>query len=177
MVRQLSARLLVSIAIVPAVISVPVGVPQPFTATGTYTDGSRQDLTQSGHWSSTSANVATISDASGSQGVATTLIAGTTTIGISSGSVSASATLTVLPAALVSISINPAMPTIPLGTNQQFTAAGSYTDGSSQDLTSVVTWTSSDAGIAVISDGLASSSGVGAAKITATLNTISNSTT
>jgi hypothetical protein len=173
---------LLSIALNPATATVPLGVTEQFTATGTFTDGTTQDVTQSGHWSSTVATVATISNSAGTAGLATTLGTGTTTIGISSGGVSASAPLIVDPAVLASIAINPQAPTIALGTSQQFTATGTYTDGSTQDVTSIVTWGSSAATVAVISNsvgsyGLATSSGQGTATITATSGSITSSTT
>jgi len=181
-VLTVTVAALVSIAINPQSATIPLGATQQFTATGTYTDGTTQDLTQSGHWSSTAGNVATISNSAGTAGLASTLGTGLTTIGISSGSVSASASLTVNPAALVSISISPQAPTIPLGTTQQFSATGSYTDGSTQDVTSVVTWSSSSATVVIISNasgtnGLATSAGVGTANITATSGPVSTSTT
>ncbi|MGA8212195.1 MAG: Ig-like domain-containing protein [Candidatus Sulfotelmatobacter sp.] len=171
----------VSIVIYPLATTIPLGTTQQFTATGTFTDGSTQDLTRSGQWSSTVAAVATVSMTAGTAGLASTLTTGTTTIGISSGGVSATATLVVNPAALASITINPQAPTIALGTTQQFTATGTYTDGSTQDLTTVVTWSSSSATVAIIGNavgsyGLATSSGQGTATITATAGTISNST-
>ena len=46
-------------------------------------------------------------------------------------------------AGLVSIAVTPANPSIALGTNQQFTATGTYTDGSTLNLTGSVTWSSS----------------------------------
>jgi uncharacterized protein YjdB len=173
---------LVSIAITPPTATIPQGSTQQFTATGTFTDGTTQTLTQSGQWSSSVATVATISNTSSTAGLASTLATGTTTIGISSGTISATATLIVNPAALVSIAINPQTPTIALGTTQQFTATGTYTDGSMQDLTTVATWTSSSAPVAIISNlvgsyGLATSSGQGTATITAASNSISSSTT
>jgi len=173
-----TAATLVSIAINPPTASVPVGVPQQFTATGTYTDGTTQDLTQSGNWTSSTMGVATISDAAGTMGLASTLAAGSTMIGISASGVNApAATLTVTPAALVSIAISPQSATIPLGTTQQFTATGTYTDDSTQDVTSTVTWTSSSAQVAIISpSGLATSAGVGTTNITALLGTVSAST-
>jgi hypothetical protein len=176
-----TAAALVSIAINPQTSTVALGATQPFTAAGTYTDGSTQDLTQSGHWSSTVATVATISNTAGTGGLASTLGTGTTTIGISSGAISATAELVVNPAVLVSIAINPQSPTIALGTVQQFTATGTYTDGSTQDLTTVVTWSSSSATVAIIGNavgsyGLATSSGQGTATISATSNSISSST-
>jgi hypothetical protein len=181
-VLTVTAAALVSIAINPPAPTIPLGLTQQFTATGTFTDGTTQDLTQTGHWSSTAAGVATISNAAGTGGLATTLATGTTTIGISSGAVSASVPLIVNPAALASIAITPQAPTIALGDNQPFTATGTYTDGSTQDVTSVVTWSSSDATVAIISNsarnyGVASSSGQGTATISASSNSMSNSTT
>jgi hypothetical protein len=128
------------------------------------------------------ATVATISDTAWTAGLTSTLSPGTTTIEISSGTVSATATLVVDSAALVSIAINPQNATIALGMTEQFTATGSYTDSSTQDLTSAVTWATSNATVAIISNsvgsyGLATSSGSGTATISATSNTISASTT
>src|SRR5207237_8948389 len=106
---------------------------------------------------------------------------GRTTSGSSSGAESVSAAFTVPTSALVSIAITPTAPTVPLGTTQQFTATGSYTDGSTQDMTSVVTWSSSAAAVVIISNasgtnGLATSAGEGTRNITATSGSVSTST-
>ena len=53
-------------------------------------------------------------------------------------------TLTVTAAALVSIAVTPANPSIAKGLTQQFTATGTFTDNSTQNLTSQVTWASAD---------------------------------
>jgi Big-like domain-containing protein len=57
------------------------------------------------------------------------------------------------PRTLVSIAITPANAGVLLGTLQQFTATGTYSDHSSQDITDSVTWSSSDINVAS-SDGL-----------------------
>jgi hypothetical protein len=181
-VLTVTSAALVSIAIDPSTSTIPLGTTQQFTATGTFTDGTVQDLTQTGHWSSTAAGVATISNTAATAGLATALGTGTTTIGISSGSISAQATLIVNPAVLASIALSPQSPAIALGTMQQFTAFGTYTDGTTQDLTSVATWNSSDNTVAIISNsvgsyGLATTSGQGTATITVASNSISSSTT
>jgi hypothetical protein len=168
----------VSIAVTPAAASIPLGTTQAYDAVGTYTDGTTQDVTQVGHWSSSNAVAATISNTPGSQGLASTLGTGTTTITIAVGTVSGTATLTVNPAALLTITVNPQTPTIALGTTQQFTASGTYTDGSVQDLTGTAQWSSSSATVAVMSTtGLATSAGTGTATITATQGTLTASTT
>jgi len=181
-VLTVTAAVLVSIAINPPTATIALGTTQQFTATGTFTDGTTQDLTQSGHWSSTVATVATISDTAGTMGQVSTTGTGTTAIGISSGTVSGTGTLVVNPAALVSIALNPPTVTIALGTTQQFTATGTYTDGTTQDVTSVVTWSSSSATVAIIGNavgsyGLATSAGQGTANVTASVNAISGSST
>ena len=51
---------------------------------------------------------------------------------------------------LTFIAVMPANPTILSGISQQFTATGNYSDGSTQDLTSQATWTSSNTGVATI---------------------------
>jgi phospholipase C len=181
-VLTVTSATLVSIAITPPTATVAFGTTQQFTATGTFSDGTTQNLTQTGHWSSTASTAATISDTAGAAGLASALSAGTTTIGISWESISATAPLVVTPAALVSIAITPLTPTIALGATQQFTATGTYADGTSQNLTTVVTWSSSSASVATISNaagsnGLATTSGQGTATISAASNSISSSTT
>jgi len=88
---------LVSIAVTPNNPSVAAGVTQQFTATGTYSDGSTQNLTTTATWTSSNTAVATISNTSGSQGLATSLAQGTSTITATSFSISGSTVLTVTP--------------------------------------------------------------------------------
>ncbi len=169
---------IVSIAVTPAIPSIPAGTTQQFTATGTFSDGSTQNITQTVQWSSSATTVATISNASGSQGLATSVATGSTTIVATSGSVSGSTTLTVTAAALVSIAVTPANSTIGSGATQQFTATGSYTDGSTQNLTNSATWASSTTSVATISStGLATSVAAGTTTISATSGSITGSTT
>ncbi len=181
-VLTVTAAVLVSINISPQTATIPLGSTQQFTATGSYSDGTKQDVTTRGHWSSSDSRVATISNSDGNHGLASSEGVGTTTIGITLDNVSGSATLTVAPAALVSISVTPSSPTIALGNTQQFTATGMYTDGSTKDITSVVNWSSSLASVAVISNspgtnGLATSAGIGTTNVTATSGALSGATT
>lgn len=70
---------------------------------------------------------------------------------------------------LVGISISPSNQTIQFGGTQQFTATGTFGDGSTQSITSSVTWTSSSTNIATInSSGLATAgNSAGSTNITA----------
>lgn len=80
--------------------------------------------------------------------------------------------------ALTSISIAPADPGIALGATQQFTATGTYSDSSTQDMTASVTWNSSDTGKASISNtGLATAAAAGVTTISAVSGGISATTT
>ena len=93
--------------------------------------------------------------------------AGSTTISATSGSISGSTTLTVTSATLVSIAVTPANPSIANGLTEQFTATGTYTDNSTQNLTTQVTWSSSNTAVATVSNasgsqGLASSAAAAA---------------
>ncbi len=173
-----TAAALVSIALTPPAVTMPLGTAQTFTALGTYTDGTTQDVTQAGHWSSSNAAAATVSNTPGSQGLASTLGTGMSTIGIAVGEVNGTAMLTVSPAALLTITLSPQTPNVPLGTAQQFMATGSYTDGSNQDVSGTVQWASSSATVAIISTaGLATSAGTGTTTIVATQGTVTTSTT
>jgi poly(3-hydroxybutyrate) depolymerase len=167
-----TATALVSISVNPSVASLSVGATQMFTAIGTFSDGSSQDVTASVYWTSSNGAIATISDAHGSQGLASTLSAGVTTITATSFAVSGSANLTVTQAALQSIVISPQNVSVALGSSQAFSASGLYSDGSTQDLTTTVTWGSSQPSVAVISNasgaqGVATTAGAGTTSITA----------
>ena len=160
-----SSAALVSIAVTPAIGTVPAGRPLQFYATGTYTDGSTQDLSSSVTWSSSAPPVATINAA----GLASGLIVGTTTITAASGAVQGTALLTVTSPVLASVAVTPGNASIAAGETQQFTATGTYSDGSVQNLTNAATWTSSGPAIASVSpSGAAVALAVGTATISAT---------
>jgi uncharacterized protein YjdB len=88
---------LISIAVTPANPTVTVGATQQFTATGTYSDLSTQNLTNQVTWASSATARATVNPA----GLASAVSAGTTTISASLGGVSGSTTLTVQPVPVV----------------------------------------------------------------------------
>ena len=136
---------LVSIAVTPLNPSVAVSFTQAFTATGTYADTSTQVLTSSVTWASSNPSVASISNTQGTQGLATGLTAGTTSITASlQGVTSPPDTLTVTSATLSSIAVTPVSQQIVYQTQQQYTAIGTFSDLSTHDITNTVMWTSSD---------------------------------
>jgi trimeric autotransporter adhesin len=163
-----------SISVTPVNPSIPVGINQQFTATGTYSDGSHFDITTVVAWTSSNTAVATVS----STGLATSLATGAATITAASGSISGSTTFTGSSATLSSISVTPANPSLPVGVPRQFTATGTYSDGSSFDVTALVTWSSSNTAVATVSStGMATTLATGTATITAASGSISGSTT
>jgi uncharacterized protein YjdB len=163
---------LVSIAVTPATSTIALGTTVQFTAIGSFDDGSTQLLTPL-TWSSSSTSVATID----STGFASSTGTGTTTITASSGGVSGTAPLTVTAASLVSVAVTPANSSMAVGTTKQFTATGTFSDSSTQDITTTVTWTSSTAAAATINaQGLASSVATGSTTIKATFGSVSGST-
>ena len=168
-----TAAVLVSISVTPANPNIPLGTAKQFKALGTYTDGTKHNLTGSATWNSGAPTVATISAA----GLATSVGEGTSVITATLGSISGFTTLTVTAPALVSISVTPANVSISNGTTQQFTATGTYTDNSNQDLTSSVKWSSSVKTVATIAPtGLAIAVGAGQTTIKAVLGKVKGST-
>ena len=177
-----TAATLMSIEVSPAAASVANGLTLQFTATGVFSDNTTQDLTTQVTWASSDGAVASVSNAAGSSGLATATGVGSTTVSATSGAVTGSTTLTVTPAVLVSIEVAPAAPSVANGLTQQFTATGYHSDNSTQDLTTTVTWASSDGAVATISNaagsnGLATATGVGSTTVSATSGAVSGSTT
>ncbi|WP_434930268.1 ice-binding family protein [Shewanella sp. HL-SH5] len=159
---------LTAIAITPTNSSLALGLNTQFVATGTYSDGTSSDITNTATWSSVDSTVATISDSGLANGVATGDVDITATINSSSGVLAATTTLTITDATLTSLAITPVNPSIANGLTKQFIATGTYSDGTSPDVTTLVNWTSADTLVASINaNGLASSVAVGTVVISA----------
>ena len=168
-----AATNLASIAVSPAGSSLPVNTSLQFTATGTYKDGSSRDLTALVNWASFATATATIN----AGGLATGVAAGSTTITASLGTIIGSTSLTITAPTISSIVVTPDGLTLGIGIGEQYTATAIYSDGSTQDLVSGVTWTSSAPGVASInSSGLATTVGAGSATITAKVGSLTDTT-
>ena len=162
---------LTSIIVTASSLALPLPLTQQFVATGVYSDSTTRVITNSVSWSSSDTGFATINPA----GVAQSIGLGTTNIMASSGALnSASIPLTIIPAALSFITVTGVYSTTGINVNQPFTAIGHYTNGSTSDITSLVTWSSSNNGVlSVNGSGYASSVSTGSATITASLNGLS----
>ncbi len=136
-----------------------------FTATGIYSDNTTQDLTSTVTWTTSavdSLNVASGTEVAQFAGFSSSSAAysssyhkpgytqatrtGKAKIWGKWGNISGSTIVTVTSATLVSIAITPTNPSIVKGSNQQFVATGTFSDNTTQDVTTTVTWSSSDCG-------------------------------
>jgi trimeric autotransporter adhesin len=150
-----------------------------FTANGQTVNGTSKDVTSTATWTSSDTSVATVSSA----GVVQTVSTGTATISAKQDSVTGTATLTVTPSQLQSIAISPTTPTVLASQGTlQFTATGTFADGSTADLTTTVVWTSSNSGVATFNaNGSVNLVAAGTSTITANITTgsgvVTNSTT
>jgi Bacterial Ig-like domain (group 2) len=179
----INAAVLNSITVTPSGPSLAKGMTQQFIATGTYSDGTIRDITSLATWASSNSQVAIVSNSTGSSGVVTALSQGTTLVTASFGGITSPAiTLSVTAPVLTSISVTPSNPSIIIGGVLQFTATGIFSDGTTQDLTSTATWTSSNTAVATISmfqgsQGFATSlMSTGTTTITATSGSVSGNT-
>ena len=157
---------LVSIAVTPAAPSVAIGLTQQFTATAAYSDGSVRDVTRSAAWTSATPAVATVNAASG---IAVGVTQGSAAIAAAFEGKTGNTTLTVVPAALMSLAVTPATTTFPAGATRQLATFGTYSDGSVRDVTASSAFVSATpALVAVGSTGLMTYVSPGTSTITAT---------
>jgi Bacterial Ig-like domain (group 2) len=125
-----------SVTVAPANPKLYVGETQQFTATGNYSDASAQDLTDKVKWSTSNSQVMTID----SEGLGSVIAAGTVTVTATSGTVSGSTPPITAVAKLESISLSPPEGSVSVGGSQQFSATGSFSDGSQSDVSNSVSW-------------------------------------
>ncbi|MFP5306093.1 MAG: Ig-like domain-containing protein [Gammaproteobacteria bacterium] len=150
----------------------PEGRVRQFKATGRYSDNSVRTITGEALWASSNESVATISNAQGEKGLAEAVSAGTTTITATLDGVVGNDVLNVSDAVLEALAITPANPTVPKGLQQQMTATGTFSDGSTRNVTADVTWSSLNTAVVEISnsantEGLAFAKAQGATTIEA----------
>lgn len=156
-----SSASLTSIALTPAASGVAIGSTLPLNAVGTFSDGTKQPINLAAAWSVSpnDGSIATVDKT----GLVTGVAAGTATVKAQVGTVSKTATLTIenlnsieiVPAA---IAVSPVTAiTIAEGTATGLAAIATLADGSTQDITSSVTWVSPTPATATISDALGSS--------------------
>jgi len=169
-----SSATITTVTVTPAAPSISKGLSTQFSASGTFSDLRTQDLTFDATWASSATTVATVSDAVASKGLVQTLTVGTSTISATFDGVSGSTLLTVTAPALQSIAVSTTNSPVLSLSSATFKATGSYSDGSTADITAQAAWSSSNTGVATIaSGGAAKTLSQGTTTITASLDGIS----
>ncbi len=164
----------------PNPVSGTVAGSQQLAITGQRVDSSSNDVTAGCTYSTSNAAVATVS----SGGLVSFVGAGSCNITATYTSLGATTAVVIVPVTvsggvtLTGIDVTPTSPSIVAGSTLQMSAKGSYSDGSTANITSTVTWTSgTPAKATVSSSGLVSAVAAGSSVITATLGAISGTDT
>lgn len=156
---------LTSIVVTSALVSVPAGTSIQLTATGDFSGLFTRDITDQVIWSSAQPlNADFTPDLP--PGRIKALVPGTATVTVVlDGITSDELILTVNDAVITALTVEPLLPSLPLGLSQTFAAQGTFTGGITFDLTKDVTWSSSDPTVATISDSFASKGTATALKV------------
>ena len=164
---------LTSIVVAPSGATIAPLTSKVFTAIGIFSDSSTQNISHDVTWASSSA-AATISNTVGSIGVATGVTLGPTNISAAFEGVSGSATLNVSSVTLTSISLTPASGGLAMGTKLPLQAITTFSDGTTQHIETVATWTTSAQGVASVNGfGVVTGVSNGPVTITCQLGTLS----
>ncbi len=154
--------------------ALPVGALRQFTATGNYSDGSTQYLTQKVTWSASDSSIAAVSPI----GLVAAASPGTVAINATLSGVAGSSTLTVVAATLSAIAITPSTISMQAGLILQFNATAAFGPQSIQDVTSTAVWSSSSPSVAVVSSsGLVKALSAGTTTLSASFNQQGGTTT
>lgn len=171
---NVSSAVLTALAVESAIdpqLPLPQGLTRPYTAQGTFSDGSTQDVTFDVVWASSDPTVATVSNEAASKGEVAALKTGTTTItaNFAAADVTGGTLLIVTDPVPLSLEVGSASTSLLSLSTQPFTATGRYSDGSSLDVTANVSWASSNTTVATMAaDGTLKALTPGTATITAT---------
>lgn len=175
---KVSPATAVSIAISPASASIPKGTSQRFLAIATLTDGSTQDVSAATAWTSSDRSGSGVASIDGT-GLAKGNVLGTATITGAYKGNTATASLEVTGAVLSSLAVSPAAVSIYKGQYVSLAAIGTYSDGSTQDLSATATWTTGDLSgtdvASVAAGGKVFGKNVGKAKVAASVGAFSGS--
>jgi len=167
-----------SITVIPTKPYMAIGTTRQFSAIALFSGGTvTQVITTFAKWAAVSPGVATIADTPGVAGngiVTASAVPGTSDIQATDpiSGATGTTTLTVTSTPLASIAVDPVNPIISLSTTttQQFTAIGTFQDGSTTpSLTTAWTWSSSNTAVTTIDNtGLALAVAPGTTTIKAT---------
>jgi len=168
--RPTSAKLR-SLVVSPDQQHMVAGTRQHFTATGVYSDGSKQDLSRLAKWNSSDTFIATVLREGRGAGLVSAVGFGSAVITASFRGVKGSATVSPIYDELRDLTVLPHNPQIAINTKIPFKVIGHF-DNIVQDLTASVAWASSNPEIAGVSnwlgrEGLVSALNIGESTISA----------
>ena len=168
------------IEVSPRSLSMDISTSMQFTAVGIYTDNTTRDLTNQVTWSASNSDLLSVDSSHRYHPRVTALYEGTVLLSatLPGSSKGASATITVSDKTLSSIEVTPANPSLPDNLDVNFKATGFFNDGTRQDLTQSVVWSSTDTAVLMINNafqikGQARGLADGTASVTATFGSVS----
>ena len=160
------------VTLAPASATIVPGETLALAATGHYAGGGALDLTHRVDYRSSVPAIVVAPNQAGAKHVVTGVAPGTATIsavdpltGVATGAGDGDATLEVVP--LVRLAVTPAVATVELLRSRGFAAIGHYADGSTRNLTTRITFASSDPATAVIDANRAAGLALGSVTISA----------
>ncbi|MGY3857790.1 beta strand repeat-containing protein [Aeromonas intestinalis] len=135
------------IQLTPPTLTLAKGTKGKLTAIATYSDGTTQDISNLVAWNSSDIGVATVN----LSGEVTAVTIGNATLTGRVGSVTSNpVSLSVSSASVNQIDLSATASTLAAGTKTQLTAVANYSDGSSQNISSLISWSSSDSNVATV---------------------------
>lgn len=123
-----------------------IGSTSQYTCTVTFSDGKTQDVTSTATWVSYDPAVATVS----SSGVVTAVATGTSVVEATYQGSAGAVNLTVTNGATIS-SVDVAGTVPALGSTSQFVCTATFSDGTTQDVTSLASWVAFNKAVATVS--------------------------
>ncbi|WP_413583251.1 PA14 domain-containing protein [Bdellovibrio sp. HCB288] len=165
---------LTSLQISPSQVTMLAATLKNLKVTGTYNDGSTQDLTGVATWSSSDNNKVTVDNAS-NKGLLQSVAGGTANVMAEVGAVSATRSITVSSSSVSSISLSPALINSSIGLSQSIRAMAVLSDGSTTDVTNSSSWSLVDASIAIFNSGFVQALSAGNTAISSTLGSATGS--
>lgn len=147
-----TSKTLSSLSVSFDVTSLAVGITAQASCIATYDDASTEDVTSSVIWSVDDPSLASISNTSGKKGEILALNNGSVIVTATLGTHAQSESLAISSATLSSISISPSSIMLAASIDQYFTATGTFSDGSTADITELVSWSSSNTAVATMTN-------------------------
>lgn len=166
-----------SLEITAASASIAKGKTTQLQAIAHLRDGTTRNVSDSATWLSDTPTNASVGNSAANKGRVSGIAVGVAMISASFMEQTTQLSIVVTPATLSWIAVTPPTFNLNINSTKLFTANGTFSDGSTSDITSMVTWISSDPMIAAIDNSPVSASvgvllalSVGTTSVTATLN-------